>query len=423
MRGALLLPPLLAAACGPAAEPAPPPPESLPADWLGPRVEAALAATAADALPEEPAFDRRELIDLLEAANAGGRLAARAERRLAEAPVPALVADLLSVVEDRLSSPAERILAYDRLDRIDLPAMIPRLVLRLKYEKDWFANTFLAAALLRQGNGAGLEALRTILADEEADERARAAAAAVLRGLPGADPDGDFAADWEHLLRLHRSWQLERRLGPDGPEAPDDRGLRAEVWRMIARLRSQPLRPVDDARFVLSRMRCGAVVPALLEAARDESLYVREGALQTLSWIGYPVGHWAERSGADLLSFFRTALRDRRARLRVLEALGATGSAQAAELALPWLLAGTRDERTAAADALLRCAGPGLGERLPRPEPGPAWSPEARWSLALLRAELDPTAPPPTPPPGLASGEQERRRRWAAARARRPGAG
>jgi len=391
----------------------------LPPDWLRPVLDQRLAEFEGVGMPAEPKLSALELVDLLDGANAGGRVGRMAERELAAQPPLQLAADLLAIVEDRLAPPANKVLAYDRLGRLALPASLPRLALRLKYEKDWFANAFLAAALLQHGNASGLDAVRTVLATEEASPQARAAAAAVLTSLPGLAEGADFEAQWQRLLTVQREWELQRLL-EGSPEAVDDADLAAEAWRMIARLRSQPLRPVDDARFSLRRMRCGIVVPLLLEASRDQSLYVREGALQTLGWIGYPVGAWAKRTGYDYLGHFRTALLDARARLRVLEALGASGAAAAAELILPWLEAGSFEERSAAADALLRCAGeealPAVREALA----GDGLGPEARYALELLRAELDPTSAPAAAPPGLASGERDRRDRWAAERARRP---
>ncbi|MBC8327699.1 MAG: hypothetical protein H8E31_03030 [Planctomycetes bacterium] len=416
----LLLLTVLAAGCTAEAEPEEGSSGTVrPPGWLHPVLETRLQEHAADGLPEQPALPIREMIDLLDGVNAGGRVGRMAERELDSLDPRQLAADLLAVVEDREASAPQRVLAYDRLSRTPVPAILPRLVLRLKYEKDWFANTFLAAALLEQGCGAGLDALRAVLATEDADPQARAAAAAVLGGLPGLAPDADFEAGWRRLLVLQQEWELERRL-EGGAESVDDRDLRAEVWRLIARLRSQPLRPVDDARFALRRMRCGIVVPLLLEASRDQSLYVREGALQTLGWIGYPVGAWAKRTGFDYLGHFRSALLDAAARLRVLEALGAAGFTEAGPMILPWLRDGTFEERSAAADALLRCAGVDCVTEVSAALADRILGPEARYSLELLRAALDPTAPAASPPEGLAAGERQRRDRWAEQRARRP---
>ncbi len=395
---------------------------SLPADWLGPVLDQRLVEIEGRGLPLQVELEAAELIDLLDGIQAGGRVGRMAERELADRPPLQLAADLLAIAEDRLALPEAKVLAYDRLSRMELPAMLPRLALRLKYEKDWFANAFLASALLQRGNASGLDAVRNVLATEEADPQARAAAAAVLPALPGLADDAGFEQQWERLLALQQRWELERLL-EDAAEGFDDADLQAEVWRMIARLRSQPLRPVDDARFSLRRLRCGIVVPPLLEAARDQDLYVREHAYQTLSWIGYPVGHWVRRSGFDYLGHFQTALLDAPARLRVLEALGAAGFPEAGPMILHWLVGGSFEERSAAADALLRCAGPELlPELLPLLAPGASapLGPEARYALELLRAELDPAAPAAVVPPGLADGERDRRDRWAAERARRP---
>jgi HEAT repeat protein len=410
--------PVLLAACGTGAAP-PPARPALPADWLRPVLDERLVTAEGRGLPTTTVLAPAELLDLLDGVRAGGRVARMAERELADQEPRQLAADLLALVEDRLAEPAVKVLAYDHLAGMGMPAVLPRLVLRLKYEKDWFANAFLAAALLAEENGAGLEAVRTVLATEDADAASRAAAAAVLPGLPGLPPDADFEAQWQRLLTAQQDWELGRLLAGSA-EHLEDPDLEAEVWRMIARLRSQPLRPVDDARFVLSRMRCGQVVPPLLEAAHDTDAYVREHAYQTLAWIGYPVGVWARRSGFDYLADFELALRDAPVRLRVLDALGGSGLEEAAGLVLPWLSDGDYAERSAAADALLRCAGPGVLPQVTAALAGDGLSPEARYALELLRADLDPAAPAAAAPAGLASGEQARRDRWRLERVRRP---
>ncbi len=378
-----------------------------------------LSAAKGHGLPNCSAEEAAEVGELLDATQVGGHLGAMARRDLASREDPELCAALLTLLETHGTPTSRREQAYALLRKRALPAAVPRLILRLKYEKDWSANATLAATLLRFGNGAGLIALHNVLATESAPAAARSAAAAVLPELPGASTDMGFPALWQQLLSVEGTWNRNHLLPgwkaeQGGPE------LEAEVWRMIARLRSQPLRPVDDARYVLSRMRCGVVVPALLEAGFDTDPYAREHAFQTLGWIGYPVGRWARRSGFPYLERLRPALGDPVIRLRVLEALAAAGNDEAALLALPWLERGNRDETTEAANTLLRCASSALFPVARRVLAAATLSPEARWSLLLLLHDGE-SGPSPTPPPGLADGERIRRLAWARARARRPG--
>ncbi|TAH38671.1 MAG: hypothetical protein EYC70_04695 [Planctomycetota bacterium] len=421
---------LAGAGCDRPHDPGPAPPADLPADWLQPVVQQHLEAAARHGLAEATPAQLAEIAPWLEALGAGGRVAVAARRELEQRDPATLAAAALGLLEARETGAAARRAAAAWLEAHPLEAATPRLSLRLKYEKDGVAAVAVARALLRLRSGAGLEALAQVLAAEAgSDDAARAAAAAALHLLPPHPdwrPGADFQADWQHLQRVLAVWNRERRLASapsDQPDPGDDvsaPALAAEVWRMIARLDSQPLRPVDDARFVLTRMRCG-VLPLLCAAARDQSLYVREHALETIAWIGAPAGRYALRTGFDLNGFFGQALAEPRTRMQALEALGACGLQELAPLAAPWLRSTSTEEVTAAADALLRCAGvdaiAALDEALARPE---RLSDEAHYALSLLRAELQGT--PAAARPTLAATEKERRDRWREQRRERPGA-
>ncbi len=368
---------------------------------------------------ELPASRRSTLDQLLEASAAGGEIGKRTSRDLHEAAPEELAAAFLPLVEDRKTEVGLRRLAYAWLREAGPPAVVPRLILRLKYEKDWPSNVTVALALLQRGNGAGLEALQNILASEKDDpvvQQARSAAAQALLSLPpreGWTPGADFKADWNRLLEVETLWLRERRLSPEGPEPVLDRDTQAEVWRFLAHFDSQPLRPVDDARYVLSRMG-GRVVPELIAALADKSAYVREHALQTLTWMGPAAGAWARRTGFDVLGPLTLASNAPLTRGRALEAMGALGLSDAANVILPWLSHGNREEVTAAADGLLRCGGKDclkqVRKTLSKPE---NLSDEARYSLSLLLSILNPKAPPAQAPATLSVSEKERRDRWA----------
>jgi len=370
-------------------------------------------------LVELPANRRSTFRQLLEASGVGGEIGKRATRDLREAPPNDLAAAFLDLVEARGTAVELRRMAYGWLRATGPPAIVPRLILRLKYEKDWPSNVTVALALLQRGNGAGLEALQNILTSDKDDplvQQARSAAAQALLSLPpreGWTPGADFQADWKRLLEVEVLWLRERRLSKEGPEPVLDRDTEAEVWRFLAHFDSQPLRPVDDARYVLSRMG-GRVVPELLAALSEKSAYVREHALQTLTWMGAAVGAWARRTGFDVLGPLTLASNVPRTRARALEAMGAAGLAEATNVILPWLSHGNREEATAAADALLRCGSKdclkAVRKALSKPE---ELSDEAHYSLSLLVAILNAKAPPATPRPALSPSEKERRDRWA----------
>ncbi len=416
MRATLLL---LVAACAHPASPAKP---SAPAPApLTEVLEPALARTAAEALPAAAPERVSELADLLDLASAGGRLGERAQRSLQEEDPVELSGAILALLEAPTGTPEARRAAYAWLRERAAPGAMPRLTLRLKYEKDWVANVDLALALLRLGSGAGLDTLTAILREESRQEpmflEARAHAAAALLLLPprsGWTPGADFAADWARLQEVEGEWLRTRApLAPVAPAAAA--AIQAEVWRVLGALRSQPLRPVDDARFVLVRLPAELAYAPLLAVTRERNLYARDHALETISWIGPPFGAWSTRAAAGAVEALAPGLGEITTRPRVLEALGATGLPAAAPLLLPWL-DGNAEESTAAADGLLRCADASqrapIAAALARPA---ARTPEAAYSLALLLHALDPTTPAAAAT-GLDAAETARRDAYLAAR-------
>ena len=304
------------------------------------------------------------------------------------------------------------------------PATVPRLVLRLKYEKHLESNLLITELLLRHGNGAGLDALHTILADESLAEDLRFKASALLAAVPGVDANQDFPSQWASFLEVLRRWHERRSLlASDEALGTDlDSHLAVEIGRMIAQFRSQPLRPVDDARFVMTRLKAQHSVPALVEAAFDSDAYIREHALQSLAWMGYPVGHWRRSAGFPYLERLAPLLDHPAMRPRTLEALAADGGPEAAALIAPHTLAGSPDTRTAACDGLLQTADLDQVSLAREAAKQPFLSPEARLSLHLLIALTD-TLPPAAPSASeIPEGERQRRTQWAEQRKRRPAA-
>jgi hypothetical protein len=386
-----------------------------------PVVADALAEYAEDGLPEVEAERIEDYLDLLDLGTTGENGRRRARQRLQDEDAAMVTSAMLSIVEGRDAEAYLRSEAYAWLREFGVAAMMPRLALRLKYEKDWVANVDIAVGLLRFGCGAGLEPMVTILRTEEGIaelEEARWAAVAALNELPVVEdwtPGLDFDSDWRHLLAVDEEWRHNRLL-PGWTGSPTaSRPMRAEMWKTIAKLRSQRLRPVDDARYVLTRLPTWVFDP-LCETAYDENRYVREHALQTLAWSDSTVGRWAQSQHYDLATKLTPLLADAAQRGRVLEAMGASGLSSMQQALLPWLQQGGLEESTAAADALLRCA----DQQMQRPieallDSNAPLGPEGRYALELLRARLDPTYTPVVPS-GLDPSEQARRDRWASAR-------
>lgn len=375
-----------------------------------------------EGLPLITQEDQDEVLDLLDLAISTDKGRRQAYQVFADAEPDWLTSVMLSLVEGRDAETELKAEAYAWLNQNGIEAMVPRLSLRLKYEKDWSANVDIAMGLLRFGSGAGLDSLINILRTEEGVEdldRARWSAIASLQNLPptsGWNPGENFDDDWHRLIEVEDIW-LKTHLLPGFEDTHEpSRAYRAEVWRTLAKLQSQRLRPVDDARFVLMRQPTWAF-EAVVKTAYDEDWYVREHALQTIAWIGAPIGFWAERTGFALEPKLAPLLGDGRLRGRVLEAMGASGMPIMQDAILLWLREGNLEESTAAADALLRCA----NQDILRPIEAflaskPYLSPEGTYALECLRKSLEKNHTLQVPQ-GLDPSEIARRDRWAAQRA------
>ncbi|MFK5955442.1 MAG: hypothetical protein QM477_03245 [Planctomycetota bacterium] len=386
-----------------------------------PVVQNHLDSFAEDALPQSTAEEQAEVLDLLDLSLSSDKGHHQANHVLNAEKPDRVTSIMLALVEGREANTEIKAEAYKWLSKHGVEAMVPRLTLRFKYEKDWAANVDMTTGLLRFGCGAGLAALITILQTEEGVndlDHARWSAIAALRNLPPAPgwvPGENFDSDWQRLLTVEREWRSSHVLSGFEDSPAPSRGYRAEIWKTLAKFRSQPLRPVDDARFVLMRQATWAF-PAIVETTYDENGYVREHALQTLAWTGSPIGVWATRTDFDLAGQLAPLLGDGRLRGRVLEAMGASGLSVMQNAILPWLREGNREESTAAADALLRCA----NRDILRPiesllASSPTLSPEGHYALECLRHALDQEYVKQTPV-GVDPSEISRRNRWASER-------
>jgi len=221
--------------------------------------------------------------------------------------------------------------------------VLPRMILRLRYEKDGATVVWLATALARLGCYAGLDGLLVLRAGG-ATEEGRVLAAAQLEELARTAGLADGRA-------LVEAWSSPDPGLLELP-APSD-ALRLEVWRLVEDLGRFDLRRVDDGRFVLSRS--GAWVAGILaQALHDSDVYVRLHAAQCLERMGPR----ATAAGPALLE----ALGEPRVAPAAAIALGAIGFAPAGpELDRVLRTPGALELRIAAARAL-----GGLGEAAPR---------------------------------------------------------
>lgn len=266
---------------------------------------------------------------------------------LARIGTPRAVEHLLSLHEGS-PEPWLRAQAAWRLGEVDADWIVPRLVRRLKYEKDEETVVWMASTLGAQGNYAGLEGLWT-LRNQARDEQVRSTATERLAALA----EGAGCATPEEHWELWHSADSEGRLAR---ETPSPRLLLA-TWELIAELSGEhfQLRGVDEARFALSRLGSWATEP-LARALHDEDVYVRVHAAQCLERMGAR----ANRAGSALVQ----ALADPTLAGQAAAALGKVAY-PSAEPVLRGLLADEATEhglRVACADAL---AGIGLSASIP----------------------------------------------------------
>lgn len=151
---------------------------------------------------------------------------------------------------------------------------LPRLLLRLKYEKDLEVAFWIADAVSRLRHLAGVEGMLVVWSSTP-DENVRATAGQRLYEL--AQEYGQTDAG-----ELVRRWRAGELSGPTLEPSPR---LVLEAWRWIGRLGEWNLRTVDDARFVLSRSEAW-VVPLLAEALHESDVHVRVHVAQCLERLG-----------------------------------------------------------------------------------------------------------------------------------------
>jgi HEAT repeat protein len=229
---------------------------------------------------------------------------ARARRRF--------VVETLGRVLVHSRSAPQRARAAWHLGRLGLDQALPILCLRLKYETDSETVLWLAWALARFQNYAGLTGLEVIAANP-GDPQA-AAAAGMLQTLAdsaGMGSGGLLGWTWTR-------GDPEGRIQVPAPSL----ALQREYWRRLQVFEQYQLRGVDDSRFIFERSDA-RVSPLLALALHDQDVHVRYHAAQSLGRMG--------RRGALGAAALIEALRRPDTAAVVAEALGQLGAEQGRE--------------------------------------------------------------------------------------------
>lgn len=219
-------------------------------------------AAAADVLSDDAATDaaKRSALDVL-----------------GEMDTPASTLELARRVDIQMThEPWLRAAAAFQLGHASDDVAVPRLCAQLKYETDGETVIWIAVALAKHRNYAGLDGLR-VLAESARTADLRARAQAVLEEL-AAETGFDDAET------LHAAWHsadAEQRVPREEPSP----ALRVEIWRRVSDLGAFDLKLVDDARFVLSRSPWW-VVDVLTQALHEELPHMRVCAAQSLERMG-----------------------------------------------------------------------------------------------------------------------------------------
>ncbi|PIE22776.1 MAG: hypothetical protein CSA62_10720 [Planctomycetota bacterium] len=233
-----------------------------------------------------------------------------------------------------------RIASYRLLASSGSPHPVPRLLRRLKYEEELAAFPYLCEALAELGSPAAIPHLIQRLGIE----KQRAMAGDVLVRIVHRFGDQPYQASdgWEGLK--HKAQAILRQfqssgallaakrppLGspPDSSARPAPAGsfeplTQREWWLLLKHLGGDPLRPVDDARFVGRRL--GAIaVPLVKEALLAKNNFVRVHSLEIARELGL-----VAKSCGDAVN---ALLEDHITRVYAIETIGAIHDHRAIEI-------------------------------------------------------------------------------------------
>lgn len=276
----------LAAACTqePAATPPTPAGPALPPLQLRSMLAELKALAAKLAAPAETTQrELRELGDLaLQLVEADPRTASRAERSLREH------ADAWWVLEPALGH--ERVEVRRRAAWLcgqsgQTVLQLP-LLLRLKYEQDAETIVWLADALARLGNDTGLSWLDAAIGSEATAQQAGGAAIEALRARKVELAEQPTWAELRQQLQAqHATWRARGTSALPDLAAPAPTQLEPRFATHLVTTEGTLLRPVDDARYVITRS--GRLpVPLLMRTLVASEPYLRTMALQVLADLG-----------------------------------------------------------------------------------------------------------------------------------------
>lgn len=292
----------------------------------------------------EPPADLKEVRELFDLALVPGaadeRLATRSRKSLLEHPQARWALE-----EGMLHAEATvRAVATFELGNLGLQASVLPLLKRVKYETDPVCRVWVASALARLGNGAGLPLLTVAMQDQSTANDAGAAAIAVLKAA-GEDP-GE-SPTWEALqqgvARLHSAWRSTAVLHGAPPTTDEPALLEARIAQHLVALHRFQLRPVEDARFILRR--AGSLpLPLLRRCLGASEPFLRSHALEVVTELG--------RSAASLEDAVLPLLGDELTRCDAARTLGAIGAVRGFEPMAAMLRGTDLEQRVAAAAAL-----------------------------------------------------------------------
>jgi HEAT repeat protein len=340
--GLLAVPVALLASCGGSSAGGPQLPE-LPPLRLSPLLPV-LKELAAKKPSGPDAAAQRELQELAEIAlllvEADARTLARAERSLVEHPLADFA--LAPVLAD--SKPEVRRRAAWLMGRTGRALLQFPLLLRQKDETDGETQMWIADALHRVGNDSELGRLAAGLDVASVQECAGRLAVALLRE---AGVELSEQPTWtelqQALVQRWRDWQQRGVGSRRDVVAADPAAVDAIVAAHLVATEGTLLRPVDEARFVLTH--CGVLaLPLLTRALQAEEAYLRTMALQVLSELGA-----AARSTGDAIL---PLLGDPLTASYAMRALGEIGHVAAAVHLRARLQLPDTELRSAAANAL-----------------------------------------------------------------------
>lgn len=345
---------LLASLLGACADPAPP---LAPAYELGPVLHQQQAALSASldlgSLPE--AADIEQVRGLV-------YTRAKGDARFRELPLEDIanlgasaIAPLATVLLDDTLDATERVAAAGLLGHLDSPLaaerllerienstqpwmrswcayhlaqttqdhVLPRLLLRLKYEQDHEAYCWIAVALANLNNFTGLAGLIDLAGRSGTPAQASATGELQALGERLQLEPTEILSQW-HSLEATRL-----------PQHTPSEALRARIWEWVSQLSGEhfQLRGVDDALYILERLGPWAALE-IAPALGDEDIYVRLHVAQALERMGTR----ASLAGPALLR----ALQEPRLAPAAAEALGRVGVPEA-KTALLELLQSTQD--------------------------------------------------------------------------------